>query len=219
MKKFIALFLAVILVFNINLSVLASSDYYFEKSLEVEKNVALTSIKEQLKMQGKENMYYLFENIIEHSYTEISNSRNSLNKVENATSSNTYYVPGINYSGAISFKDWRTQGVIQGLSAAETQNWYNKTTVRNPVEYVELAIFTVLGGLGVALSTLSIASNIVYSNSLYNILQNSKRAQIMSISDIIEGQATVIFDWGYSSLALTAPQGFSIYSWKSWIRI
>jgi len=184
--------------------------------LEIRKDESLVSVKRQLKEQGKENMYYIFEKCIEDEFKQIIEYENAIasgNVVPYRAAS--YTVPS-NKSGAIAWGDYRTSGTTVGLSTTETSNWYrdvNRFSVNDIVTYILIARIPYIGAF---LDAVKFANSMISNYQWDQVLDGSGRARILTVDDVMEGQATVIHDWGTNNLTLYAPFGYAIQDKNNW---
>lgn len=174
-------------------------------AIETDKERTLDNVYEQLKEQGKTNMYYLFEAQIDEEFDVIldsyKNEKSSIapNSILGTLSSTRRnFTQTFNKSGSITYEaEFNAKGFSMFLNHDETQRFYNKFSTQSYPEGIAFLVAVLRNNtLGILFAGSSFANALINNASWRTVLNsNTGCAQIKTISHPLEGQATIISEW------------------------
>ena len=206
-KRILSIIMAVVIIMSSNITVFASNSHENKiEMLEKNKEIALASIYEQLRDQGKENMYYLFEKVIEDEYEEVRistlndyTSEKSFDLIQPMSKTGSHNRPN---GGTIIYTTYSGRVTVSkvGMTLSQTNEAFNGYALEGSRGFFSF----ILSMISLPYEWPRIFSTYVFLNSYVSdsqwreVRNGTGRALTTTIKDPLEGEATVVSDWiGY----------------------
>ncbi|NLD17195.1 MAG: hypothetical protein GX666_06360 [Tissierellia bacterium] len=164
------------------------------EALVKEREIVLSNLKEELTMKNKEDLYYLFETIINRDFDSRIKEL-ELGENEISTSSNPRRYTFRN-GGAVVYSEMGATIQELFLTRGQSQRVYDDFRRQNPYEFLAITI----GGLAVPwfgplIGGFSFLVREINQRSWDNIMSKSGYARLLTVSHPVEGTHTFVYEW------------------------